>query len=158
MDQSTLLATAEQLPKASDAAIKEYESERETLVNQVNKYMLEREDINQLVGKANIEMMKDNHSNHALFVVSILSVPNAAVLVETVTWVFKAYRSRGFHPNYWASQLNAWLRVMEKHLNEASFREIFPLYNWFIVNIPIFTTLSEEIADENSAIDFMPEH
>ena len=158
MDISGLLSSAKKLPKVSDGSIEQYESKRGLLVSEVNTLMLEREDINELVGKANIEMMKDNHNNHSLFVISILKVPVPELLVDTVIWVFKAYRSRGFHPNYWASQLNDWLTAMEKNLSESAYNEIFPLYNWFIVNIPVFTALSEDTASEDSSLGLEPKH
>jgi hypothetical protein len=105
--------------------------------------MLGRADIDALVGEKNIEMMKDNHSNHARFAESFLCHPHSKVLVHTVEWVLRCYRSRGFHPNYWVAQLNAWVETLKKNLSPKSFEAIYPLYHWFIVNIPIFADLSD---------------
>ena len=136
-----LVKKAELLPEAETTAIQEYEKNIDTLVAGINEEMLNRADINELVGEKNIEMMKNNHSNHARFVVSILTAPNAQQLVDTVAWVFRSYMNRGFHANYWAAQLNSWISVMKKNLSEESYKEIYPLYDWFIVNIPSFNDL-----------------
>lgn len=158
MRMEKLLKSAGNLPQASQKYVDEYVSKSDVLVTEVNEMMLAREDIHQLVGKANVEMMKNNHSNHARFVASILSVPNPDILIETVVWVFRAYRSRGFHPNYWAAQLNAWVDAMKKHLSAQACKDVYPLYDWFVVNIPLFTSLSEETADSSSVLGMKPEH
>ena len=70
--------------------------------------------------------------------------PNAEVLVESVLWVFRAYRNHGFSPNYWAAQLNTWFQVLPQQLSVASWAEIRPWYEWLQVNIPIFVLLTDK--------------
>jgi len=69
------------------------------------------------------------------------------VLVETVLWVYRAYRSHGFRLTYWPAQLNAWMVVLKAQLSEDTFREIHPLYNWFIVNQAAFVRLTDDEVD-----------
>lgn len=149
MNQTELIDLAGKLSNANQEAVNEYENKMDLLVSIVNKKMLDRPDINDIVGDANFEMMKNNHSNHARFVISILGNINPEELVTTVIWVFKTYQSRGFHPSYWVAQLNTWLEVLEEQMSELSFKQITPLYNWFITNIPSFSALSEKLEDEN---------
>jgi hypothetical protein len=106
--------------------------------------MLERPDIESLVGTNNLSMMKDNHANHVRFIASILKNYNHDVLVDTVLWVFRAYRSHGFTTNYWAAQLNTWLIVIKEVLTPESFVEVYPYYEWMQVNIPLFVKVSDE--------------
>ncbi|MDK2977747.1 MAG: hypothetical protein PWP52_461 [Bacteroidales bacterium] len=106
--------------------------------------MLSHPDINDLVGEDNLDMMKDNHANHVRFMVSIFKNFDPEVLTDTVLWVFRAYRSRRFHSNYWAAQLNSWIEILKKELSEQTFKEIFPYYEWMQVNIPVFVKLSTE--------------
>lgn len=147
MSKQMLLESARQLKQPELEAIQEYEGKRGSLVAKVNKLMLNRRDINGLVCKKNIEMMKDNHANHARFMISIFYVFNAEVLVETILWVFRAYRSRSFASSYWAAQLNTWINVLGEELSEASFKEIYPYYQWMQVNIPVFSELSQQNID-----------
>lgn len=144
MDKSVLVSSAQALPPVSAAAAEEYSREAEVLAGAVSTVLLQRADIESLVGKNNGDMMQDNHANHARFIASILKRPNAEVLVESVLWVFRAYRNHGFSTNYWAAQLNAWFQVLPQQLSTASWAEIRPWYEWLQVNIPIFVNLTEK--------------
>ncbi len=88
--------------------------------------------------------MKDNHANHVRFIASILRNHNPEILVDTVLWVFRAYRSRGFSSNYWAAQLNTWIEIIKEELSTETYHQVFPLYEWMQLNIPTFVKLSDE--------------
>jgi len=143
MDKIDLVSSAQALPPVSAAAADEYSRKAEVLANAVSAVLLQRADLDALVGKNNLDMMKDNHANHARFIASILQRPNAEVLVESVLWVFRAYRSHGFATNYWAAQLNTWFQVLPQQLSAASWAEIRPWYEWLQVSIPIFVNLTD---------------
>ncbi len=130
MDKSYLLEKAMQLKQVSAASAEEYRLKMDQLVAQMNKLMLGKADIEHLVGKDNLDMMKDNHANHARFMFSIFKNNNPEVLVETVLWVYRAYRSHGFSTNYWATQLNSWITVLKENLNAESYAGIYPYYEW----------------------------
>lgn len=147
MSKEFLLKTAAQLQQPSVEAKKEFSKNLNALVEQMNQTMINRKDINELVGADNIEMMKDNHANHARFMESVFDNFIPEVLVDTVLWVFRAYRSRNFSSTYWSAQLNAWMNIYSKELSENTFNEILPFYKWMQVNIPIFNKLAEEELD-----------
>lgn len=144
MTRDELIRTAAELPPVPPAAAAEYGARRDEIVARINHRLLARDDIDALVGAGNREMMKDNHANHGLFIESMLTHFNPSVMVETVLWVFKAYRSRQFHPNYWAAQLNAWVQIMQELLAPETFAAIVPIYRWMIVHIPQFTALTDD--------------
>jgi len=144
MDKNYLLETAMQLKQVSVKTAEEYYKNAEKLIADMNILMGERPDIESLVGANNINMMKDNHANHVRFIASILKNYNHDVLVDTVLWVFRAYRSHGFTTNYWAAQLNTWISVIKEILTPESFVEVYPYYEWMQVNIPLFVKLSDE--------------
>lgn len=143
MTRDELLETARAMPPFPAEAAREYSGEREILVAEVNKLLLRRLDVEQLVGPGNLDMMRDNHGNHARFVESLLQCYNADVLVETVLWVFRAYRAHGFRLTYWPAQLNAWVETLQLHLTPESFTAIYPLYHWFIIHVPVFAALTD---------------
>ena len=151
MTKERLIRTAMEIPQPSPEAVDDYERNRSRLVAEVNRRMEERADLDGLVGRQNLDMMRDNHANHARFVRTILKDFDPDVLVETVLWVFRAYRSRGFSDNYWAAQLNEWIAAMKAILSSESTKQIQPLYDWFIVHIPAFTFLSRETSASESA-------
>lgn len=144
MDKNYLLQTANQLKQVSNVAATEYEQKAELLIVEMNKLMLERQDLEILVGKNNINMMQDNHANHVRFMASILKNYNSDVLVETILWVFRSYRSHGFSANYWAAQLNTWMVIFKSQFSVETYEEVKPLYEWMQINIPIFVKLSDE--------------
>ena len=144
MDKSYLIETAQNLSQISLKASDEYSKKAEQLIAKINTIMSERPDIESLVGVDNINMMKDNHANHVRFIASILKNYNSDVLVDTVLWVFRAYRSHGFTTNYWAAQLNTWIIIIKEELTPDCFAEVYPYYEWMQINIPVFVKVSDE--------------
>ncbi|MBN2649111.1 MAG: hypothetical protein JXR50_05140 [Prolixibacteraceae bacterium] len=147
MDKSHLLKTAEQLQQVSAQSGNEFSSNRDHLVDIMNQKMLARTDLMAMVGEGNVDMMKDNHANHARFLESIFKQHQPEVLVDTVLWVFRAYRSRNFASTYWAAQLNAWIDIYKKELSPECYSEVYPYYNWMQINIPVFNQLAEDVLD-----------
>lgn len=139
-----LLASAQKLIPPSEKARKEFNAKIGILVDKGNKSMAARPDLDKLIGAENLEMAENNNSNFARFMDSMFVAYDPSILVETVLWVFKAYRSHGFLPTYWAANLDIWLRMLEKELSDESFKAISPFYNWIVVNIPIFVKLTDE--------------
>lgn len=151
MTHDELLSSATRLPPPTPEAAKEYAQHVATLAERVSKALEARTDLDTLIGPGNRDMMRDNHRNHALFMASLFANWSPTVLVETVTWVFRAYRAHGFHLTYWSAQLNIWLAVMPDVLTGATVTEITPVYHWLLVNLPAFTALSETSSDLPSA-------
>ena len=147
MEKENLLKSAKQLNQPSVESISEFSQKLNMLVEKMNNYMLKRPDINELVGEGNLEMMKDNHSNHARFMESVFINYDPEVLLDTVLWVFRAYRSRNFSSIYWAAQLNGWINIYKTEFSEKTYNEIIPFYKWMQVNIPVFNTLAEQKID-----------
>lgn len=152
MDKNILLETAQQIKQVKAKTVEEYNEKSELLISKMNTMMMERADLEGLVGANNIEMMKDNHANHVRFIASILKNNNSDVLVDTVLWVFRAYRSHGFTTNYWAAQLNTWIKIMKEVLSPESFKEVYPYYDWMQVNIPVFTKLSDDMLEASNSM------
>lgn len=143
LSKAHLVDSAAMLVKPTEALVGEYQEKQELLVSEINRRMLSRDDILTLVGSDNVLMMQDNHHNHVRFMASLLQVYVPEVLVDTILWVFKAYRSHGFHELYWSAQLNTWLAVFKEILSPDAYQEITPLYQWMIVHIPDFSSLTE---------------
>jgi len=152
MDKSYLLEKANQLKCVSSASYEEYFQKAEQLIAQMNTLMLRKADIESLVGKDNLDMMKDNHANHVRFMLSVFKNYHPEVLVETVLWVFRAYRSHGFTTNYWATQLNTWINLLKETLTIDCYTEIYPYYVWMQINIPVFVKVSDEKLDASQSL------
>lgn len=147
MSKEILLSTAKKLKQPDSTSKNEFSDKLNFLVENMNEMMLNRSDIKGLVGEDNLEMMKDNHANHARFMESVFENYVPEVLVDTVLWVFRAYRSRNFNSTYWSAQLNTWIRIYRKELSENTYAQILPFYKWMQINIPIFNSLAERDID-----------
>ncbi len=143
MTKEHLLQSAYALPDVSPEVVAEYAEKQEKLAAGVDEIMLRQPKLNDLIGADNIDVMKTNHDHHGRFVASILEHPDPELLVDSVLWVFRAYRSHGFQPDYFQVQIGAWLDVMRKDLSSEAFAAVRPLYDWFLGNIPIFTEISD---------------
>lgn len=147
MDRNDLIKTAEKLKQVSEKSAGEFSLKKDSLVASMNQKMENRPDLLDMVGAGNVEMMKDNHANHARFLESIFNQHSPEILTDTVLWVFRAYRSRNFSSTYWAAQLNTWIEIYKKELSSECFQEIYPYYNWMQINIPTFNKLAEDELD-----------
>ncbi|MDP2236138.1 MAG: hypothetical protein Q8J88_06875 [Bacteroidales bacterium] len=145
MNREFLIKTAEKLMQPSDAAANEFSEKADSMVVLINNHFKKRSDLNMLTGEGNVDMMIDNHRNHVRFMISVFKHYEPEVLVETVLWVFRAYRSHGFKLTYWPAQLDAWVEIFKTELSPAAFAEIYPFYNWMIIHNPIFAKVSDEI-------------
>jgi hypothetical protein len=144
MQREDLLVSARKLQQVTEKSTTEFGSKRDKLVDLMNKKMEKRADLLEMVGADNVEMMRDNHANHARFLESIFNEHSPEILVDTVLWVFRAYRSRNFSSTYWAAQLNTWIEIYKTELSPECYNEVYPYYNWMQINIPTFNKLAEE--------------
>jgi len=140
-----LVRFAEEIPQPSEATLEEYTDKMEVLVSGINERLIARPDLSQLIGSNNVQMMRDNHQNHARFMQSVFALYQPEVLVYTVLWVYRAYRAHGFQLTYGPAQLNAWLEVYKEELSEKAYNEIAPFYNWMLNHQALFVQLSDEM-------------
>lgn len=142
MTRAELLASAALLTAPSAEAATEYENKALHMAEEINRIMDLRPDVKRLVGEDNLEMMHDNHRNHARFIASLLQAYNPEVLVDTVIWVFRAYLAHGFSLAYWPAQLDTWVALFNRELSDKTRREVYPFYHWMIVNQAHFVALA----------------
>lgn len=143
MTKQDLIDSARRLPAPSASAATEYAVRTELLAADVTRSLRERPDLESLIGPGNDAMMEQNHRNHARFMSTQLACFQPVVLVETVLWVFRAYRAHGFNLIYWPAQLDTWLTVLADRLPFDAFREVRRTYDWLLVHQPALAALTE---------------
>jgi len=144
MNIDHLLNSAASLPTIDKIAVDEYQSKTDRMIALLNEKVLEREDIRNLIGQGNEQMMQDNHANHARFIYSIMKKPNNQVFVSSILWMFRTYHSHGFSVNYWSVELNIWLNILKDQLSVNSFNQIAPIYSWMKDNVHVFAEIAKE--------------
>jgi len=143
MSKETLLDKANNLKSLSTDSISELEDKKELILHKINITILQRKDLAELVGDNNIETLKDNHRNHLQFMLAIYKEFHVRVFVDTILWVFRTYRSRGFQIDYWTVLLNIFINVYKSELSDKAYAEVSPFYHFIIENIPVFYNASE---------------
>jgi hypothetical protein len=151
MDRKKLLKTATDLQQPSKQSAEEFIAKSDMLAAEMNRIMASRKDVKMMVGEDNISMMEDNHRNHIRFLCSVFTHYEPEILVETVLWVYRAYRNHGFNLSYWPAQLDQWVQVFKTELTEECFKEVYPFYNWMIINQPIFVAESDKLVLGNDS-------
>lgn len=144
MNLPYLVQTAQQLRQPAVAAAAEFEAARDSLAAELTRQMTARPDLEKLIGPGNLPMMEDNSRNFCRFMGAMFVAYEPEVLAQTALWVFRAYRSHGFHTTYWPANLDTFVAIARTRLTPATFAETYPFFQWLIVNIPTFVKISDE--------------
>jgi len=156
MTKEELLTSAAILQQPSPEIAQSFERLGDRLALELNQRLVERVDIDKLVGPDNLEMMQNNSRNMIRFMGSLFYHYEPAILVDTALWVFKTYRAHGFQVTYWPAYLDTFMAVLRQNLPCSDFEAVCPFFHWLIVNIPSFTGLSEKMSADD--LKAMPGH
>lgn len=138
-----LLKTAQKLTPPQTQYLQEFSNKCDMIAEKGSIQLAGRKDLDKLIGENNFSMAEDNNRNFARFMDALFTEYSPEVFVDTVLWVFRAYRSHGFQTTYWAANLNIWVDILKEELSKKAFEQIYPFYNWLIINIPTFTNLTD---------------
>lgn len=138
MKKEELIKSAKLLKTPSKESFEEFIAKSGAAVSQLNEMLCQNNGLNNLIGEDNVELMLDNHKNHAQFMQAVFETYDPQVFVDTIDWVLGVYMRRGFTIEYWDYQLSGWIDIYRKLLSEKAFNEIFPFYDWMRNNIRNF--------------------
>ena len=144
MNLQYLMQTAKQLQQPTSRAAIEFQTSADGLAEELNRRMLARADLERLIGPENRPMMQDNSRNFCRFMGTMFLAYDSEVLAQTALWVFRAYRSHGFKTTYWPANLDTFVEIVRERLAPSTFEELYPFFQWLIVNIPTFVKISDE--------------
>lgn len=143
MNLTYLNQSALQLRQPVPEASREFELHRDALAAELNLRMSARPDLDRLIGPGNLAMMQDNSRNFCRFMSVQFQGYEPQVLVQTALWVFRAYRAHGFQTTYWPANLDTFVEIMREKATPGTFDQLYPFFQWLIVNVPTFVALSE---------------
>jgi len=113
-------------------AADDYSDHLQRMAEAVDFQLMERPDLDILIGGNLLRVMRDNHHNHAVFMATVFSFNNMELLCRIIPWVYRTYKSRGFSFDYFPVELNAWMNVIKVHLEPASAEPILSIYGWIL--------------------------
>jgi hypothetical protein len=148
MKKERLIETAHKLYPPTSAAIADFEAKREAMAAELSKRMLNRPDVDRLIGADNRDMLENNSRNMLRFMGSLFRNFEPVVLAETVLWVFRAYRAHGFQISYWPANLDTTVEILREQLPAESFVSVYPFFEWLIIHNPAFVELSNAALEQ----------
>lgn len=133
-----------ELPEVSREATQDYVENTDKLIEMVNNSLKNRDDIEELIGDNSVQIMVDNHENHARFMANAFKLNNYEMLLDTIIWVYRAYHKHGFSYDYFPVELRAWSGAVERELRPRSADQINKIYSFMLDNHGRFVDLAEE--------------
>lgn len=150
MTKEYLLESASKLTQPQEKYAKEFEENKQRFAVLLNEKMTTRSDLEKLVGAENVEMMQDNSRNLFRFMSSMFTEYNPNIFVNTLLWVFRAYRFHGFSITFWSANVDTIFEILSEELSDGAKREILPFFNWIIINIPKFVDITDKQLEEEN--------
>lgn len=127
-----LALESQALPPIPSAACLAFHQMLGTLTDAVNSDLEGRKDLHGLIGPSNLELMRDNHRNHAAFMDNVFFLSNYKLLARVVPWVYRVYTARGFSLDYFPVELQAWMEAIRDRIPPLAARPILEVYSWMI--------------------------
>lgn len=143
MNKDQLIESARGILPPSKAAADAFEARREAISAELIRRMLERSDLDRLIGAHNREMMQNNCHNMPRFMSSMFRSFDPAVLVESMLWVRRAYRAHGFQIAYWPASMDTMVQILKEQLDPNTFAAVYPCFEWMLLRNPALVELSD---------------
>jgi hypothetical protein len=130
MTLEALREDARTIPLPSARAAAEFCEKCDLLAAKVTATLKARDDIDQLIGPGNLDLMANNLRNQASFLGAMMTAYSPGGYVATIVWAMNVYRRRGFQPGYWPAQGAAWNTVLREELSDDTYYQVLPLFAW----------------------------
>lgn len=142
-----LLADTGRLSPIPAAAAEAYDARKGLLAERVNLTLMARPYLTDLIGMtAGVEMMQDNHRNHAMFLTTVLHLSAFRLLASVLPWVYRTYQQHGFSHAYFPVELNAWKQAIQKELEPDTAAAILPVYDWMLEHHDAVLRIADELS------------
>lgn len=149
-----MLRELSELQAVPESSAKAYHEHLTFLVDRVNKKMAFRQDLGSLIGQNPMNIMFDNHRNHAVFMDNVFQLGLFSLLPHIVPWVYRAYGNHGFSFDYFPLHLGAWKEALQEILDPEASEPLLDVYNWMLSHHADFIALAEEspLANDDSSL------
>lgn len=129
-------------PVSNEAAM-HYGEKQAELVRRQNELMQSAPNLSELLGRLPLEIMFDNHRNHARFMSNVFRFNHYRLMARIVVWVYRSFHARGFSFAYFQQALPYWQQAVRENLRENEADEINRVYQWIIDRHDDFVTLAK---------------
>lgn len=122
------------------------------LTHNVNELMSSHPSIHELIGHNPLQVMYDNHRNHAAFMATVFNTQSYELLIRTVPWVYRSYSAHRFSYDYFPLELQAWIDAIEKK-HDKPMKTIVAVYRWMILKHESMMILSNSEEQNHLLVD-----
>lgn len=129
---SRIIADTSILKPINPNSAARYADKKDNLIRYVNEVMSKHHLVHKLTGNNPLEIMYDNHKNHANFMENIFTLNDYLLLARTLPWVYRSYHARAFDFDYFPIALQAWSEAVERNLEPTAAEEINSVYRWML--------------------------
>lgn len=148
-----LIEGVELIKPVSAEASEAYARARENILEEVNRKMSARPDVNSLIGNNPIRIMLENHANHSRFMMNVFCLNDYGLLAGILPWVYRTYMNHGFDHTYFPEALRAWTEAVARELPPEEANEINRVYDWIIDRHDIIREVAPTCADMLAELD-----
>lgn len=148
-----IINEAKKLPAVSLEAARKYNEKKEILIGQVNEKLKNHPLIKEIIGQGSLELMFENHVNHANFMANVFRFNQLELLAKTIPWVYRSYKARGFSYDYFSVALQAWSEAVEEHLANEHVLMINSIYTWMLAKHGQIIEIVQEEASCFESVD-----
>lgn len=142
------------LQRLDAQAVRDYSLNWALLAGFVNDELEKRPDIDELLGPNPRSVMHTNHACHVNFIQSIFRLKSERCFVEIVVWVYTSYIGRGFKPDYFTIELDAWKKGISFYLSKKSnVASLLTFYDAMIAHHDDFLELARESQEQAPIAD-----
>lgn len=119
---------AQALESVDSSAVRAYSQNLSRMLEAVNTTMQQHPQLTDLIGPNPIQVIYDNHSNHARLMLAQFRFHGARTLVGALIWMYRTLIQRGVAPDYFLVALDVWMQTIDQHLDRHSARSIKSVY------------------------------
>ncbi len=131
MNLETLTREAQALSISHQASM-QFKALKGALLEALNTHMTSLPHMATLIGGNPRSLMLDNHRNHLDFMEMVFRFNAHGMLCQTIPWVYRTYRARGFSFDYFPIELKGWKKVIERHMEPDLSPDILAVYDFMI--------------------------
>ncbi|MFW5791888.1 MAG: cobalamin B12-binding domain-containing protein [Desulfohalobiaceae bacterium] len=129
---NSVIHRARLLNDVPESAALAYTDHRDQLTGQVDERLEHRPDLHELIGEGSLDMMRDNHRNHASFMTTIFKLNSFTLLARIIPWVYRTYHAHGFSHDYFPVELKAWQEAIQNQLPPDQASPLLSVYEWML--------------------------
>ncbi|MFW6414168.1 MAG: cobalamin B12-binding domain-containing protein [Verrucomicrobiota bacterium] len=125
----------------------EYLARIPELAQIVDNLVLNRPDVNRIVGACPVDAVTANHRNHARFMGTVFKLGLPRMLAAVIPWAYRVYLNHGVCERYFQEELQGWKQALANNLPTETAKPLQDIYTWMLDQHERMLQLAREMRD-----------